>query len=340
MSTKYALCAYPNEQSHYPKQKNEPTMFNRIFKFSALTAIGAMVFLAACQQDDGLLIEDFTGNDQMLFRGCDPGQRGPGGPGGPGDHRGGPIGERCFDLVFPVTLQYPDETTKKVATKEEYTAAIAAWVKANPRSKDMPKIAFPYEIMLKDGTVLTIETIEELKDVLDDCRPNSRPEVNPCYSIVFPVTVKFPDSTTAKAGSAAEMAQLIQTWRTKNPNSEGRPSIVFPYSVTLADGSTVTINNMDDIRELNHSCRENRPNNHDCFSIVYPVTVVFPDSTEKQVADRAAFLDAVRAWRTANPSVKGRPTLKFPFSVKLEDGTTKVVNNKDELRAVAATCKG
>jgi hypothetical protein len=115
---------------------------------------------------------------------------------------------------------------------------------------------------------------------------------------------------------------------------------VFPYSVTLADGSTVTINNMDDIRELNHSCRENRPNNHDCFSIVYPVTVVFPDSTEKQVADRAAFLDAVRAWRTANPSVKGRPTLKFPFSVKLEDGTTKVVNNKEELHAVAATCKG
>lgn len=316
-------------------------MFNRIFTFSVLTLFSALTLFTACQQDESLLVEDFTSNDQILFDGCDRGgQKGPQGPGHMGGRDGAFAPERCFDLIFPVTLQYPNGTTKEIASKEDYATALAAWKKANPRSKQHPEIAFPFEISLADGTVLTIETQDELKDVLDDCRPNGHAELNPCYQIVFPVTVVFPDSTTAVANSQTEFANLVHAWRTNNPDTEGRPSIAFPYSIELSDGSTVVINSMDDIREQNHACRENRPHAPQCFTEVYPLTVVFPDSTEQVVNDRTAFLDAARAWRTANPGVKGRPTIKFPFSVERNDGTVQTVNSKDDLLAILKSCRG
>lgn len=303
---------------------------NRMFKFSALIALIAMLGFSSCEQQEELIIEDFgPTTDTILFNG-----RGPQSPGllRPGD--------RCFELVFPVTLEFPNGTTEEVADKEEYLKAIARWKRSHPRDRRLPKIAFPYEIMLKDGTMTTIENMEDLKDVLENCRPMRRPHVKPCYKVVFPVTVKFPDNSTQVAGSAEEFKSLIEAWRQANPNAEGRPEIVFPYTVELPNGTKITLESLQDIRELIQACRENRPHAPQCFRIVYPVTVVFPDASTKSVESREAFIRTVREWRRNNPDVEGRPTMQFPFDVKLRDGSTVTVNSKEDIEAIIKECRG
>ena len=198
-------------------------MFNRMFKFGTLMLLGAVLAFTSCEQEEQLLIEDFGPTaDTILFNG-----RGPHSPGLRG------LGDRCFELVFPVMVEFPDGAKKEVANKEEYHKAISTWRKNNPRVKGAPKIAFPYEVMLKDGTVTTIENMEDLKDLLDNCRPVRGPHTAPCYQVVFPVTLKFPDSTSKVVNSAEAFKAALEAWRAANANTNGHPTIAFPYSIKL-----------------------------------------------------------------------------------------------------------
>ncbi|MBV6426287.1 MAG: hypothetical protein KIPDCIKN_00798 [Haliscomenobacter sp.] len=310
------------------KPKIVPIMLNRILKFGILAAFSALFVFTSCEKEEEVLVEDFGPTDETLFNGRGPETRGLRGP-----------GDRCFELVFPVIVEFPNGNTTEVANKAAYAEVIKTWRQANPKAKQHPKIAFPYEVMLKDGTLATIESLEDLKDILEDCLPNRRPHLKACYDLVFPVTIKFPDSTTAVANSGEEFKDLLQSWRDANPDAEGHPVIVFPYDVELPDGTTVTVESLADVRELIHACKEKRTHFPPCFHIVYPVTVVFPGGSELEVADREAFLKAVREWRSNNPDVEDRPTIKFPYEVMLRDGSTATVNNEEELKALIQDCK-
>lgn len=305
-------------------------MFNRLFKFGTLILLGAMLAFTSCEKEEGLLIEDFgPTTDSLLFNGR--------GPHSPGLHE---LGDRCFELVFPVTVEFPDGTKKEVANKDQYLSAINTWRKNNPRVKGMPKIAFPYEVMLKDGTVTTIENMEDLKDILDNCRPVRGPHTQSCYQVVFPVTLKFPDSTSKVINSAEAFKAALEAWRAANPEAKGHPTIAFPYSIKLNNGTVVILNSIQDLREAIHACRENRPHRPSCFKVVYPVTVVFPGGSTASASSRDAFMQLVRDWRAKNPNVEGRPTMKFPIKVELKDGTTVTVESKEALDALAKNCKG
>ena len=77
---------------------------------------------------DIALSEDFNPTEKLAF--------GVAGHEGAGP-KGGPKGfGKCFDIVFPVTVIYPDKTTKEVASKEAYMTLIKSWKEANPASKE------------------------------------------------------------------------------------------------------------------------------------------------------------------------------------------------------------
>ncbi len=67
---------------------------------------------------------------------------------------------------------------------------------------------------------------------------------------MFPLTIQFPDGTTAEAADRAELKSLAREWKEANPDSEERPAIVFPIDVTLEDGSTVTVNSKEELKAL------------------------------------------------------------------------------------------
>ncbi len=313
-------------------------MLNQMFKLGSLVAICVTLLFTGCEQMDAdiAMSEDFNPTEKLAF--------GVAGHEGAGP-KGGPKGfGKCFDIVFPVTVIYPDKTTKEVASKEAYMTLIKSWKEANPASKERPTLAFPFEVTLEDGSMATIENEDGLKTLAMSCRPEGGKKggiCGGCFTPVFPVTISFPDGTSKVAASATDFKAQLDAWRAANTSSTGHPQITFPYSVKLKlDSSIVVLKNADDLKALMAACKEERPHRPSCFSVVFPVTIVYPGGKEESATDQKDFVTKVRAWRTANPTATGRPEMKFPLTVKFTDGTTKVVNSKEDLKTTASACKG
>lgn len=85
-------------------------------------------------------------------------------------------------------------------------------------------------------------------------------------------------------------------------------------------------------------CSETRTGNKGCFEFVFPITIVFADSSTAEVSSYDEMKAAFKTWREANPTVKGRPTVQFPYSVTKDDGSVVTIENKDQLKALIATC--
>jgi hypothetical protein len=104
----------------------------------------------------------------------------------------------CYELVFPVTIQFSDSTSVEVASFEAMRQAIRSWFVANgghPKPFNRPTIVLPIEVINQAGEVITVETLEELKELRELCGPHhggGGPHGGrPCFALVFPVTFSF-----------------------------------------------------------------------------------------------------------------------------------------------------
>lgn len=184
----------------------------------------------------------------------------------------------CYELVFPVSFTLPDSSVVTVNSYQEIVDALQAYYEANGTGSGnghghghghggafRPRLDFVYPISVvsEDGEVITVNNQDELRALRAECA-GSFGHHGPaghcqqglsCFEIVFPITLEFPDSTTASAGSRQELHQLIRDWRQANPGVQGRPHIVFPITVQMtADSSLVTVNSRDELRALKESC--------------------------------------------------------------------------------------
>ena len=70
-----------------------------------------------------------------------------------------------------------------------------------------------------------------------------------CFELVFPVTLEFPDDTTAEADSYANIKETIRSWKESNPDVDGRPSLQFPIEVINEAGEMISIADVPIIEE-------------------------------------------------------------------------------------------
>lgn len=184
---------------------------------------------------------------------------GPGhGPGhGPGNHQGPkmllPGLGRCFDLKFPVTVLFPDSTSQTVNDSTEMRDAISTWIEDNRPFRGRILIQMPFTVILNDtNDEILIEELADLQEVLQDCRGDIGPGNGdgPCFTLVFPLILEFPDGNTVRVQNENQLQNLIERWRNANPQTRERPHIVFPHDVILEDGTQVTVNNPQELRDL------------------------------------------------------------------------------------------
>lgn len=71
-------------------------------------------------------------------------------------------GDRCFKLVFPVSIAFPDGTTTEFADKAALKTAVRTWKSENPDAEVKPTLAYPLTIELEDGTTVSIADAEAL----------------------------------------------------------------------------------------------------------------------------------------------------------------------------------
>ena len=101
-----------------------------------------------------------------------------------------------------------------------------------------------------------------MKDLIKSCRPHHGGggpghgnHGHPCFTLVYPVTIQFADSTQATVNSAAEYRQAVHDWKENNPGQHGKVVYVFPITVQLKDGTQVIVNSREELRALKEECR-------------------------------------------------------------------------------------
>ena len=188
----------------------------------------------------------------------------------------------CYELIFPVTVNFPDSTTQEVNSYDELKDAIRTWYQANGGgngggnghhhgnhhnpvdSLPHPTLAFPVSVLSPDGEIITVNNESELHDLKEACGGGTFGHHDhhghgqhglACFEIQFPITIQFPDSTTAIAADQAALHTLLHDWKHNNPGVSGHPEIVFPIQVVMKDDSTVvTVNSKQELHDLKKGC--------------------------------------------------------------------------------------
>ncbi len=76
--------------------------------------------------------------------------------------------KRCFDFVYPITKIMPDGT-EIIKEDRADRDAIKAWYETNTESEEKPTLKFPLDVIFKDGTTVTVNSIEEMMAIRKRC---------------------------------------------------------------------------------------------------------------------------------------------------------------------------
>ena len=224
-------------------------MFKNLFKLNALAALLIIGFFSSCSEESSPVdVENYVIEATYEIQKA--------------HHIGRP---GCFEVVFPITLLFPDDTSAEVDSYMNLKETIRSWKESNPDVDGRPKIEYPIEVLTEDGDLVTIAEKSELRELLKECRADfvdgprdhhHRGKFRACFDLVFPVTLAFPDGTSAEAANGMEIKKLLREWKFNNRDSDERPSLEFPIEIEYEDETTETINNKEELIEAKKACRD------------------------------------------------------------------------------------
>ena len=227
----------------------------KALKFLLLPALTVAAFFFACTKSDELTVDEAV--DETLYS---------------VQERGGMGRYGCYELVFPVSIVLPNGTTVEVDSYDAIKQQLRTWFEANSDRRRRPhhgarpliNFVFPISVVTEDGDVISVEDENALLRLRTECsgtfeqhgpRGHGHHGLS-CFEVVFPITIEFPDGSTATADSRQALHQLLRTWKQNNPGNTARPKMVFPITVKMADdGTLVTVNSHDELRALKADCR-------------------------------------------------------------------------------------
>jgi hypothetical protein len=245
----------------------------KYFKHFAIAAVAALaVTFTACQKTNESVPMEGSVVTEATFSAITEVQE-----------RGGIGSNGCYELVFPITIQLPDATTAEVVSYESLKSVVRNYYVTNGvKVGKILNFVYPISVTNQDGEIVVIANENELKTLRADCikqgggigtggghNGGGHPGGNGgghqgggnqgpkhCFEIVFPVTLKFPDNTTAVATTSADVKTLSQNWKKANPTVKGRPEIVFPITVVMtADSTTVVVASKEALKTLREDCK-------------------------------------------------------------------------------------
>lgn len=244
--------------------------------------------------------------------------------------------KRCFRLVYPTTVEFPDGTTVTAASAAALKAVLKTWRENHPNAENYPKLVFPYEVVLKNGEVYTIENREDQKELRETC--GEIWHKRKCFRYIFPLSVQFPDGSTATLARPKALRTLIKEWKENNPDAAEHPEIIFPHDIELPNGKVITVNNAEELKEYMAACGDMFGKKR-CYKLAFPVTLAFPNGDSLEVEDRDAMHEALKEWKEDNPDAAERPNLAYPYNVTLRNGEIITINNETELKVLNKACE-
>jgi len=98
---------------------------------------------------------------ELKMYACRKGPRGPRGP------KGGK--NSCVQVVYPVTIAFPDDTTLEIDSKKAGREAFKVWKEENPDTEGKPQLVFPIEVSVDAGDPQMVDSIEDLQALKEAC---------------------------------------------------------------------------------------------------------------------------------------------------------------------------
>jgi len=252
------------------------------------------------------------------------------------DDRGGKSDWRCFDIVYPITIQMPDGLTLSIDGEEDTDLEIVKNYYEENDTEEKPSMVFPITIITYEGVTKTISSEEEMSDAYRGCSVRDRERdwdrEKECFELVYPVTYVLPDGSTIEISDEEDEAawESLKSWYEANPESEERPSLQYPVDIVYEseeseDGETVTINSEDEMTVAKEECREmwgeeDWEEGEECYAFVYPISFLMPDGSTIEISgegDETGWM-SIREYYEANPSSEEEPSMQFPVDIVFE----------------------
>ena len=199
----------------------------KLFGFFAVAALAITLTMSSCSKE-----ETWTDTENFVF-------------GTYKDMRDGALGghSRCYSVIFPVTILFPDETSQQVGDREELITVIKAWKEANPDAEERPTIEFPVSVETADGDTIVVESIEQAKELRKRCRKGRNAHKafrhiakfinNSCYKVDLPIALVYENGEIEEINNRGDIAKLIKKWKAERPDEV--PEIVYPITITLKE---------------------------------------------------------------------------------------------------------
>ncbi|MDC1516394.1 hypothetical protein N8385_01605 [Cyclobacteriaceae bacterium] len=162
-------------------------------------------------------------------------------------------GGDCFEVVYPFTLTMPDSTLVTLESDDD-RAVVKAWHDAHPEVKEKGVFVFPINILF-DGIEMTISDEGELKAIAEGCKNGNDRDAKrgDCFEIVYPFTLKMPDSTFITLESDVDRA-AVKAWHDAHLGVREKGVFVFPISLEYPDGERVEIDSKEDFEQIKKDC--------------------------------------------------------------------------------------
>ena len=77
--------------------------------------------------------------------------------------------DKCFSLVFPVTVALPDGETFDADDRRDLKSQLREWKAANPDAEEQPMLQFPITVQLEDESTVERADSDEFRAPLDSC---------------------------------------------------------------------------------------------------------------------------------------------------------------------------
>lgn len=175
------------------------------------------------------------------------------------------IGKRyCLEFVFPLSIQFVDDTNVEVESYEILNDAVMAWFEESgvERSKEnKPQLVFPIQVLNEDGEIIDVATQEDLKALKSECSKEGkcskgqRGKGFSCFELQYPVTITI-DGVDSTFDDSSLLKEAVKAYKETAGADAERPSLVFPLTIVYEDGTEVEVLSQDELRTLKETCRD------------------------------------------------------------------------------------
>lgn len=161
--------------------------------------------------------------------------------------------EKCYQLVFPISLVNNDDETLTANNRLELIEIII--------SNEIKDAVFPINLLDLNGDAVQINSLEEASlikdcDLQDDGEEDEEEEtdemldllnqIEECYDIVFPISLVDNNGNAIDANNVNELIIIFESNTIEN--------VVFPIQLNDLDGSTININEAIEFALLDLDC--------------------------------------------------------------------------------------